>query len=241
VNHADRSFSGRARRRILAHGISHPRLAEELYARALRTIIGHVHAQVATELGFHLDSYNRRTGSLDEMGIRVVAAVRKPVEKAFDKMAGSVSKKNKLGLAGIKPSDLRIGGAMDTIREKNVHLMQKASEAFISDVSDVLQENYGESVKTLASKLQERVDVSKSKAEFIARDQTLKLNGEINKIRQTNAGVTDYVWSTSKDERVRPEHAELEGQTFSWNDPPEPGHPGEDFQCRCVAIPVIEP
>ena len=38
---------------------------------------------------------------------------------------------------------------------------------------------------------------------------------------------------------LKQKHAALEGQTFSWVAPPEVGHPGEDFQCRCVALPVL--
>ena len=100
-------------------------------------------------------------------------------------------------------------------------------------------ENIGLRVEDLAELIGERVDVSLSRATLIARDQTLKLNGALNALRQTEAGVESYTWSTSRDERVRESHAELEGETFSWDDAPEPGHPGEDIQCRCVAIPVI--
>jgi SPP1 gp7 family putative phage head morphogenesis protein len=75
---------------------------------------------------------------------------------------------------------------------------------------------------------------------LIARDQTLKLNSAITKDRHIAAGISEYTWSTSLDDRVRPEHEALEGTKHSWDAPPEPGHPGEDFQCRCVAIPVID-
>lgn len=47
-----------------------------------------------------------------------------------------------------------------------------------------------------------------------------------------------YIWRTVKDDRVRPEHAAREGQIFSWTDPPDDGHPGEAFGCRCWAEPV---
>ncbi len=58
------------------------------------------------------------------------------------------------------------------------------------------------------------------------------------------AGITQYTWSTSKDERVRPSHAELEGEQFSYDDPPEvdgePANPGEPILCRCVPLPVLD-
>lgn len=47
-----------------------------------------------------------------------------------------------------------------------------------------------------------------------------------------------YIWRTVKDSDVRPAHAAREGQIFSWTNPPEGGHPGEDYNCRCWAEPV---
>lgn len=41
-----------------------------------------------------------------------------------------------------------------------------------------------------------------------------------------------YIWRTVKDNDVRPAHAAREGQIFSWTNPPEGGHPGEDYNCR---------
>jgi SPP1 gp7 family putative phage head morphogenesis protein len=70
------------------------------------------------------------------------------------------------------------------------------------------------------------------------------MTSSFNEVRQTNAGITHYIWSTSHDERVRASHARLNGETFSWKDPPEVdgerANPGEPVNCRCVAIPVID-
>ena len=52
------------------------------------------------------------------------------------------------------------------------------------------------------------------------------------------SGFQYYVWTTRKDDRVRPDHARLEGRIINWNDPPvvdlrsgRRRHPGEDYQC----------
>lgn len=75
----------------------------------------------------------------------------------------------------------------------------------------------------------------------LTRDQTGKLIGSLNRARQTEVGVSEYIWSTSEDERVRPTHVANNGIRFSWNSPPAvTGHPGEDIQCRCVARAVLE-
>ena len=78
------------------------------------------------------------------------------------------------------------------------------------------------------------------RARLIARDQTSKLIGNLNQARQEQVGITEYVWRSSQDEAVRPTHRENDGQTFSWSrPPPRTGHPGQDINCRCVAIPVL--
>ena len=48
---------------------------------------------------------------------------------------------------------------------------------------------------------------------------------------------THYIWRTSGDEKVRSSHAANNGKIFAWDNPPETGHPGEDYNCRCWAEP----
>lgn len=79
-----------------------------------------------------------------------------------------------------------------------------------------------------------------NRARLIARDQISKLNGQVTQERQKSLGIDKYRWRTSQDERVRDTHRALEGEVFSWDNPPSVGHPGEDFQCRCTAEPVLD-
>jgi SPP1 gp7 family putative phage head morphogenesis protein len=98
----------------------------------------------------------------------------------------------------------------------------------------------------LAKQVEERFDVAESRAKLIARDQTLKFYGELNAARQQAMGVEKYVWRTSNDQRVRDAHAEFDGNTYSWDDPPGDGspqegtHPGTGINCRCTADPVLD-
>lgn len=46
---------------------------------------------------------------------------------------------------------------------------------------------------------------------------------------------THYIWRTVQDSKVRSSHADREGKTFSWTNPPKGGHPGEAYNCRCWA------
>jgi SPP1 gp7 family putative phage head morphogenesis protein len=94
--------------------------------------------------------------------------------------------------------------------------------------------------------IQAEFGVSKNKAKFLARQETSLLVSAYREQRYTDAGYNEYIWQTSHDERVRSAHKELNGRKFSWNNPPivdpatgRKAHPGEDFGCRCLAIPVI--
>lgn len=124
---------------------------------------------------------------------------------------------------------------------ENVALIKTVPQKYFDDVEKTVLAGVrdGARASEIASDLEERAGVAESRSALIARDQVLKFNGELNKVRQQDLGIDSYVWRTVKDNRVRDEHAELDGQTFSWDDPPEPGHPGEDYQCRCYSEPIM--
>lgn len=189
-----------------------------------------------TQVGQGLDAVQRR--ALEEM--------RKKTVPVFDLMAKQIKTSNDRGqrLLGINYQDVGLSAKIAGFREKNVNLVSKATGDFFTQIKAVFTDpdTLGMSVDELREELKERAEVSESRAELIARDQILKLNSAITQARQRSAGVEKYTWSTSLDERVRDSHAELEGEVFSWDDPPmvddEIANPGEPINCRCVALPV---
>lgn len=176
--------------------------------------------------------------------LRVELASRKPPEAAIENAARDVSKSNAkemkrlLGI-DVARRDVGLGPIVEKFREDNVRLISSIPGELLTNVQTMLEENSGLRVEALAAKLQGSFDISDSRAALIARDQTLKLNGQITKTRQQSVGVTSYIWTTSNDERVREEHAALEGTIQQWDNPPEPGNPGDDYQCRCTAFPIL--
>jgi SPP1 gp7 family putative phage head morphogenesis protein len=123
--------------------------------------------------------------------------------------------------------------------ERNTELIQMEERAR-AEVREIIEGPLREGIRVeeVRARIQERMGVVQSRAELIARDQTLKLYGQIQEARQTDAGIEEYTWSTSLDERVRSRHTELEGTTQRWDTPPvvdrktgRRAHPGEDFQC----------
>jgi len=95
--------------------------------------------------------------------------------------------------------------------------------------------------------IQKTYGVSKTKATFLARQETSLLMSKLKEQRYQENGITQYRWSSSHDERTRPDHKALDGKIINWSDPPivdkstgRKAHAGEDFGCRCVAIPVLD-
>lgn len=131
---------------------------------------------------------------------------------------------------------------MQNFVEQNVALIKSVDETLYSKVQESVFRGArtGASVKQIAREIRESTQVPAARAEFIARDQVQKFNGQLSELRQKDLGISRYVWRTALDERVRPDHADREGQIFSWEKPPGDGHPGEAINCRCYAEPVIE-
>lgn len=70
-------------------------------------------------------------------------------------------------------------------------------------------------------------------------DLALRFTSRINAERQQALGIDRYVWRSRDDALVRPGHAVRDDRVFFWDEPPEGGHPGEAYNCRCVAEPVL--
>jgi SPP1 gp7 family putative phage head morphogenesis protein len=139
-----------------------------------------------------------------------------------------------------------LSALIEAWQRDNVALIRSIGEELHEDVREVIGEAAarGTRVETVARRLLERYDVTESRARLIARDQIAKGNAALNQARMGAAGIEEYVWSTSRDERVRESHKDLEGRVFRFSAPPlvAPGrrcNPGEDYQCRCVAVPIM--
>jgi SPP1 gp7 family putative phage head morphogenesis protein len=236
----------RALRRRLAARLQANRKAERKYAEALAGVMRAIHAETLKWLegkGVFRQDAKVLPNEFDIHFARVIAALPRVVDAKFSAMAADVAESNEeaLTVVGINARALGLSATIAKARDENIRLVEKAARVYAEDVREIFDDPDAHTwrVEELQGRLLERGNVSVSRAELIARDQTLKTNAAITQTRQVQAGVEEYEWSTSLDERVRDEHRALEGQRFAWNNPPSVGHPGEDFQCRCVAIPVI--
>lgn len=88
--------------------------------------------------------------------------------------------------------------------------------------------------------LKGRFAVAKTRAKLIARDQTNKTISAMTEVRHRQLGIEEYLWLGVDDERERPSHVANNNKHFSYNNPPETGHPGHDINCRCVSVAHIK-
>lgn len=132
---------------------------------------------------------------------------------------------------------------LELFANQNAQLITSLPDEELERVSQAIQRNLqeGKRYREVASDIQKTFGISKRRATLIARDQTTKLNSSLTKLRQQEIGVEEYIWQTSGDERVRPTHRAHDGKKFRWDEPPkDTGHPGQDINCRCNAIAVLE-
>lgn len=111
---------------------------------------------------------------------------------------------------------------------------------------------YGSAVEAI----QKSYRVSANKAKFLARQETALLMSKFKEVRYSDAGIHEYKWEAvvgSPKHPTRPRHKELadaskRGKIYRWDDPPvttAPGeperrnNPGEDYNCRCTARPIV--
>lgn len=143
--------------------------------------------------------------------------------------------------------DPDLGLQVRAFRRTNTDLINSLVDEHVDRVRRVLSDaGHGTRVEEIAEQIQVATGATESRAALIARDQVLSLNAEVTEARHAAAGITEYIWRTSRDERVRKEHKLLDGTRHRYDDPPvvdarrgERANPGTYYQCRCTAEPII--
>lgn len=106
----------------------------------------------------------------------------------------------------------------------------------------------GNRYETLVKTIRSSYGVSQNKAKFLARQETSLLMAKFRETRYTDVGIKEYRWCNvvgSPKHPVRPMHKALNNKVFRWDEPPivnekgERKNPGEDYNCRCFARPIV--
>lgn len=100
----------------------------------------------------------------------------------------------------------------------------------------------GKPRRELAKDIAKELGISRRRGLRIAQDQTAKLVGKLDELRQREAGLDEYRWRHSRKQNYRPHHVAREGKIYSWDNPPYDGHPKTQPYCGCTAqayIPLL--
>lgn len=128
---------------------------------------------------------------------------------------------------------------LDSWVNENVSLIKNIDSITTTRLKTIISENFrnGARAKDMITQIKDTTSFTEYRLRLIARDQTAKLHGQITKRQQTSIGITHYIWRGVADERERPSHFSRNNKQYKWSDGLEPG---QDFQCRCTAEPVID-
>jgi SPP1 gp7 family putative phage head morphogenesis protein len=146
-------------------------------------------------------------------------------------------------------NDLKFQSELDKWTAHNVSLIETLPRKTLDKMRGVARAGYlgGARPEVMAKQILDAYDITKSRARLIARDQSAKIGAKMAQLKAEDAGVEWYIWQTAEDSRVRTSHMHLNGQKFRYTEPPvvdeETGrtaNPGEDYQCRCIALPVFD-
>ena len=179
------------------------------------------------------------------------SSIARNIGTKIDKFSKGVFEKESKALVGtnVFVSEPWLEEKMSAFVKENVDLVSKWSDGLKSQAEEIIMRGArtGTNVKDIESELKDRIGVVGSRYDVIARDQVNKFNAQLSQTRHEAIGIDKYIWDTSQDERVRPNHAALNGESFSYDDPPmgggtsddDEGNPGDGINCRCSAIPDV--
>ena len=131
-----------------------------------------------------------------------------------------------------------IRNEMKAFTNENVSLITKTGKDTLHDINRVVVSGFrqGKRWETLKDEIMGGTDLKpgvfqkvETRAVLIARDQSLKLYGNLNHLRQEQNGISVYIWRTVEDERVRgnpdgaypdavPSHYLMDGKYCKWSD-----------------------
>lgn len=194
---------------------------------------------------------------------RLMNTAERMIEKALtldgarhaDRWIERVNAEIGIDIAAVVKSE-NIGPSIENAVQRNVGLITGLTDEVAKRIEQRLLDlvSHGASTKKIAAVFATEFGWAKKRAAIIARDQAAKWSADLNRVRQINAGITEYDWMCALDERVRgnpsgryptsrPSHWDRHGKRFRWdrrpNDGPTDGHPGEPPLCRCRAAAVI--
>lgn len=220
------------RLRTLARAIDHiVRGYDPLLASGLRSMEQHLRDYART--------INRWARAVSE---RMVTEVAAHDDRSWRRASATLGDKIKAQIESAP-----VGKLFRERTEAQVALITSLPTEAAERVRRIATENSHAGARTasLAEDIYATGEVTRARADLIARTETARTSTEFTRVRAEHAGSTHFRWMTVGDAHVRKTHKKLAGTIHAWNDPPEcdPGHkalPGCIWNCRCFAEPLFD-
>ena len=171
---------------------------------------------------------------------------------AYNKTAETMRKDFLLTLLGINlvmPREIETKPYIDELNEAISRYYQEEIERLLTFINlgnetlrDIKKRN--NNLTEIYNYISDRIEASKRKADFLAKNETNHMVNEYKMEEYKTNGITQYIWRSMEDEKVRPYHAALNGQIIDYDNPPvqdkygNRAHAGQWYNCRCRQIPI---
>lgn len=136
--------------------------------------------------------------------------------------------------------------AYQAVIGENVGLIRSIPQQYLSQVQGIVMRavQKGSDLQELTEVLEGRYQVTRSRAELIARDQNAKANSVMNRARQRELGIQRAIWRhTPSSVNPRESHLDADGTEYDLQQgcliDGELIFPGELINCGCVSESVI--
>lgn len=188
------------------------------------------------ELSKNLDELSAQYNIISEQSQAIASSAFEAVNSASHKQWYDIAKRV-LGV-DLFSYEPWIASESKVFVHVNTDLITNLQGSTQSDISRIVMGGFreGKRWETIRDEIYGSTDLGpgvfnkvETRAELIARDQTLKLYGALGQKRQQNSGLTLYTWRSMEDSRVagspgkyidsRPSHACMDGKICSWDKP----------------------
>lgn len=140
------------------------------------------------------------------------------------------------------------GVVMQRLMTEQAQLIKNIPSSAAQRISDLVTQAQidGMRASELVDAIMATGQVSKNRANTIARTEVARAASTLTQARAEHIGSEGYIWRTSGDSDVRSDHEGLDGKFFRWDGPPiadkrsgARAHAGCIYNCRCYPEPVI--
>lgn len=204
-----------------------------------------------------------RAGQLDDAALRSLEAAwaratrtpqfRAAVANAARRVASATARRMK----GIDKGNRRLAVAVDAFPQGNLdraarrfaraqaRLITKVGRKQRQGIARIVTEavRTGRAIKDverdIAKQLGPRDSRSRRKIKGLARNEVLTLSSNIRNERYEHAGIEKAMWLSSRDGRVRSEHAANDGKVYDVSRGINGERPGGPVGCRCTEVPQL--